>query len=359
MTVGYQYNCVTRSAADVVCWGRNQYGQAGVVGEGIGQLNDPSVVEGPSDITEVNARFEHTCAIDDEGHVWCWGRNFSGTVDPQEKSTGEVGPAMVEGIEDALSIRLGWRSSCARLADDTLACWGSNTYGQLLTDMGGRGPHVTGPYLEGLVDFHQGLHHGCMWSDTAVQCWGRNNLGQLAAPAATGQSSSPIEIELPLSPRSVAVGSNHSCAALDDGSVYCWGDNEYNQISLEGPAVYRTPTSIEPTWTGEVVKLLGMNRATCALTDQDELWCWGHNFAEYLGVVGGANNEPFWPPDRITVLDELPDPPVDVQMGFQHMCALLETGSVHCWGNPIVGQIGPMLPDNGMESIEVQPCDAR
>ena len=72
-------------------------------------------------------------------------------------------------------------------------------------------------------------------------------MGQLAAPAATDQSSSPIEIELPLSPRSVAVGSNHSCAALDDGSVYCWGDNEYNQINLEGPAVYRTPTLIEPT----------------------------------------------------------------------------------------------------------------
>lgn len=327
-----------------------------MVGEGLDQVNEPGVVELPSDTIAVAAHYEHSCALHSDGTVSCWGRNFAGAVDPLSKDAGQVGPVLVEGVEDATALRLGYRSSCARLSDGRVACWGSNAFDQLLSVEPGPGPHTSGPDLEGLVDFDVGQHHGCMWSDAEVSCWGRNNLGQLAAPV--GDSAVPLSIELPMAPMHVAVGNNHACAALVDGSVYCWGDNAYNQISGETTPLYRTPTLVDPPWQGAIEQLVARSRTTCVRTDDAQLWCWGNNFGGYLGIDGALNNEPVWPPQRIDAYDELVDPVVNVGVGLQHLCAHLDSGAVHCWGNTNVGQIGPSLPPNGMDTVEIQPCGA-
>ncbi len=354
--MGQQYNCLLRSGSDVVCWGRNNYGQAGAVGEGLEQVNEPDVVELPAGTAEVAVHYEHSCALQDDGVASCWGRNFAGAVDPLSKDEGEVGPVQVEGIEGATALRLGYRSSCARLADDRIACWGSNAFDQLLTAEPGPGPHTTGPYMQGLLDLELGQHHGCMWNDVEVACWGRNNFGQLAAPA--GDSAIPLSVALPSAPAHVAVGNNHACAALIDGSVYCWGDNAYNQISGEKTAVYRAATRVDAPWLGGIEQLVAQSRTTCVRTDNAELWCWGNNFGGYLGIDGAPNNVAVWPPRRIEAYDELVDPVLQVGLGLQHLCARLDSNEVHCWGNTNVGQIGPSLPANGMDTVEIQPCGA-
>lgn len=356
LAVGQQYNCLLRAENDVVCWGRNNNGQAGVLGEGLDQVNDPAVVELPPGTTEVAVHYEHTCALGSDGTVSCWGRNFAGAVDPTAMEEGQVGPVVVAGVEDAVALRLAYRSSCARLSDDRVACWGSNGFEQLLTEASGPGPHITGPYLEGLVDLQLGQHHGCMWNDVEVACWGRNHIGQLAAPI--GDSAVPLSIDLPLAPAHVAVGNNHACAALVDGSVYCWGDNTYNQISGEKTPRYLVPTLLDTPWLGSIVQLIAQSRTTCARTDDAELWCWGNNFGGYLGIDGALNSESVWPPQRIDAMDELADPVLEVGLGLQHMCARLDSNEVHCWGNTNVGQIGPSLPANGMDSVEIHPCGA-
>lgn len=339
-----------------MCWGRNNFGQAGAVGEGLDQVNEPAVVELPPTAVGVAVHYEHSCALQDDGTASCWGRNFAGAVDPLSKDAGEVGPVQVQGLEGVTALRLGYRSSCARLLDDRLACWGSNAFDQLLTEQSGPGPHISGPHMEGLVDLRLGQHHGCMWNDTEVACWGRNNFGQLAAPA--GDSAEPLNIELPGTPTHVAVGNNHACAALVDGSVYCWGDNAYNQISGEETLLYRTPTLLDTPWLGTIEQLIAQSRTTCVRTDAAELWCWGNNFGGYLGIDGAPNNAAVWPPQRIDAFDELLEPVVEFGLGLQHACALLESGAVHCWGNTNVGQIGPSLPPNGMDSVEIHPCGA-
>lgn len=354
--MGQQYNCLLRSTNDVVCWGRNNHGQAGVVAEGLEQVNEPRVVERLSGAQEVVVRHEHSCALDEDGSVWCWGRNLSGAVDPLNEEAGAVGPGQVLGVENATAVRASFRSSCARLSDDRLACWGNNAYGQLLTDMNGPGPHTTGPHLSDLVDLRFGQHHGCMWNDSQVACWGRNHLGQLAAPV--GDSAAPLVIDLPLAPMLLAVGNNHACAALADGSVYCWGDNAYNQVSGEMVALYRTPTLLDAPWDGAVQQLVAQSRTSCVRTDDGELWCWGNTFGSYLGIDGASNSDVLWPPQRIDAYDELVGTVVDIGLGLQHICALLDSGEVHCWGNTNVGQIGPSLPPNGMDTVEIHPCGA-
>ena len=88
--------------------------------------------------------------------------------------------------------------SCAVAADDTLACWGSNEFGQADAPVG--------TYKAVAV----GAGHSCaIAADDTVACWGSNDLGQSDAPAGTY--------------RAVTAGNDHSCAVATDGTLICWG----------------------------------------------------------------------------------------------------------------------------------------
>ena len=57
----------------------------------------------------------------------------------------------------------------------------------------------------------------------------------------------------------------HTCALLDNGSVMCWGDNEYGQLG-DGTTI----DSLTPTWTrfdasSTVIGLSSGEHQTCAL----------------------------------------------------------------------------------------------
>ena len=70
----------------------------------------------------------HTCAIRDDGNVWCWGSNGSGQLG--QGSTGGSSPNPVEvdlGVgRTAKAISVGLSHNCVILDDDTLKCWGGN-----------------------------------------------------------------------------------------------------------------------------------------------------------------------------------------------------------------------------------------
>lgn len=51
----------------------------------------------------------------------------------------------------------------------------------------------------------------------------------LWVPIVAVQSFSALAITQFSGAVSVAVGDSHTCAAKSDGSVFCWGDNEYGK----------------------------------------------------------------------------------------------------------------------------------
>ena len=358
LQVGNQHNCVVRDDGAVACWGRNNRGQAGVADPELQTINQPRLVDLEGNVAvEVATQFEHTCARMGDGTVWCWGRNLYGMVDPNVPMDVDLGPQPVANVTNATAIRVGLRSSCARHADDTLTCWGWESYNLLLTNEVGPGPHTSGPYT-GLVDYAIGFYHGCMWSTEEVRCWGRNNWGQVSDPAG-GSFAEPQPIALPSSPQSVGIGRNHGCAALEDGTLWCWGYNETNQVTEGEVAVaVPTPTQVEPPWEGSITRVFAQGSNTCVETDASELWCWGGLQGDWLGVDGIANNVPIWPPRRIDPYDELVGGTVDIRAGSSHFCTRIDTAEVYCWGNGSFWQIGPSAPATGAETVRVDPCDA-
>ena len=95
-----------------------------------GQTDEGSVcgiAGGPR--AKVSAGGYHTCAIKQDGSLWCWGNNDSGQLgDGTWTNKDTPVQIMSSGVS---SVALGWYHTCAVKTDGSLWCWGYNNYGQL------------------------------------------------------------------------------------------------------------------------------------------------------------------------------------------------------------------------------------
>ena len=57
---------------------------------------------------------------------------------------------------------------------------------------------------------------------------------------------------------SISVGTNHTCALLDNASVKCWGFNTYGQLGIDN-------NTHMGDGSGEMALLTGINLGTCLL----------------------------------------------------------------------------------------------
>src|SRR6185503_20253946 len=123
----------------------------------------------------------HICALLDDGHVVCWGENAFGELGDGTQNDSET-PRAVGGVADTVAITAGSGFGCALGSDAVVACWGRNNNGQLGVDTAGASSFIALAILE---------------------------LGPVARLSSRGSTT---------------------CAALEDGSVWCWGGNDGGQI---------------------------------------------------------------------------------------------------------------------------------
>jgi alpha-tubulin suppressor-like RCC1 family protein len=158
--------------------------------------------------------------------------------------------------------------------------------------------------------------------------------------AADVEISSPAEI--PLAPVTFAAsGGAHTCASTTDG-VWCWGANYAGQLGNGQQAAYDAAQPL-PTrvigLAGPVVALSANTWHTCAIIDGGSLQCWGDNAFGELGTHAGdiSPNNPV-AVEPVTV--PLAQPVTDISLGLDHTCARLADSSVWCWGHNGYGQSG-------------------
>jgi prepilin-type N-terminal cleavage/methylation domain-containing protein len=239
--------------------------------------------------TQVDGGEVHTCALATNGTVKCWGRNNYGQVDGVADDTKRYRtPWTVPNISNATQISAGQFHTCARLNDGTVKCWGRNNASQL----GGSSTSAVVPDLSNVLEVSAGYNFTCArLSGGSVKCWGGNASGQLG-DGTTIASATPKSVMNVTSATDIDAGESHACAVLTNKEVLCWGSNAYQQLSNSNIATSKTVGAF-PSATGlltDVVKVSLGKEHSCALRDNGTVRCWGNDNVGQIGN-GSAGGE--------------------------------------------------------------------
>lgn len=419
ITVGTWHTCALKTGGTVWCWGRNGFGQLGN-GTTTDSPNQPVQVTGLTGASFIAAGEYHTCAISGAANeVWCWGRGVSGQMGNGSTNSSNSSPVKVQkstggDLNNVTKLSASYNHTCAIDANKDLWCWGLNNCYQAsmtssasdvlsalkIASAAGKSTGISAGYnVTCVMDNYENPvgtlapRAGC-WGDKGNTMGGSTGLGKLGNNNwQSGCSYSGSYLLTPASTwvtgiKEINVGRDHGCLyRLAETTPVCWGKNvdynntyynqngaecRYSTLGLANCAFsYWTWGECRDNCGGEaknniamantVKKYDGTNlnnvRAnngfatggadhTCIIANDNTAWCWGSN------VYGQCGQDMFISkklpraaqvlgPDMVTPLANIKQ----MSAGERNTCAVLENGTAYCWGDNTFGQLGnPEIP---------------
>lgn len=294
----------------------------------LGSLGNGLIIDSARPVkTQIGGKLEHVavgsahaCVVSD-GVPYCWGYNGYGSTGTGDVGTDHIVPARVSGTFTNLKELKAWSNETCALSDEGMQCWGS------LVNIGhGTNATPVSISLPGTAtSMAMGTYQTCVLINGGVYCWGRNGYGQLGRGTISNDETSVVIVTGLESGVKKIVGLSYSmCALLDSGSVKCWGANEYGQLGNNSTTNSSTPVDVSRLTSG-VTDIEGGSWSVIAVAN-DQAFTWGRNEHGELGD-GSTTNSPV--PVAVT---GLPGTPEILTAGVQYFCALLSS-KVYCWGD--------------------------
>lgn len=306
---------------------------------------------------------DHTCALQADGQVWCWGDNSQGQISDSDSSSITV-PEPSFQIVSPVQVVAGATHSCALDHTGQAVCWGDNRLGQLgNSDAPVSSPPVTVTGVDDGIELAAGGDETCVLRRTgAISCWG------------AGYGDEPVVVQLEggllVGAISITVSRNtgddaaRSCAVMGDGTTRCWSSENLEASTLPGTEASRglvvhdsdvlllgsdsrvsrwstgETSTVAVDFAGPVRQIDAGDELTCALLVDGRVQCQGLDSDGALGdgTTEGTVRGPVFvrspgTTDELTGVGE-------ISVGQRHSCALLTDGSSVCWGASDSGQHG-------------------
>jgi len=331
---------------------------------------DQSSQPGAPAAGQITAGTYHSCGVL-SGAAYCWGFSGSGQLGysnanmvGDDETPGSAGALNVGAGRSVAAVSAGSFHTCAVLDNGSVRCWGFGGngrlgYGNQITIGDDESPSSVGPVDLGAGRTARAISAGfantcAILDDGSVRCWGYANDGRLGygntediGDNETPGSAGAVDLGTGRTAVAITTGDTHTCAILDNATVRCWGFGGFGQLGYgngdfigdnEKPSAVG-PVDLGPGRTATAISAGGSH--TCAVLDNGSVRCWGTAGSGELGYGNTTGVGATQTPGSAG--------PVDlgagrtaraISAGTSHTCAVLDDGNVRCWGSNGFGQLG-------------------
>ncbi|MBF0298169.1 MAG: putative Ig domain-containing protein [Oligoflexia bacterium] len=232
ITIGLEHACAIENKKKVKCWGNNNLGQLGTNPQTLKKSSQPiSVLDSGKDISDISSGNNHTCILDSESKIYCWGDNSLGQLGV---SGTQYGLVLVPKISQGkiLTFKSKENYNCIIDMSDKVFCWGEmhlNGVKNIFPPIEIKGIPPSAYALD------LGTEKACASDSNNIYCWGNTNQG-IEKTSISNEKSFKLQI-----------GKEFMCAnyGLGLNTVLCWGKNDKGQLGV-GPELKYSANPIPP-----------------------------------------------------------------------------------------------------------------
>ncbi|AKV00191.1 hypothetical protein AKJ09_06854 [Labilithrix luteola] len=279
------------------------------------------------------------CALLYDKTVACWGSNTDGQLgNGLDDGVASAIPQHVVGLSNIVSVN----GACALDEDGAAWCWG---FGPFLQDERGYATVARTPVklpIPGATRISAPRLNLCVLIEGEAECWGFASYG--LAPATDGvlppAAIAPVPIPMPDGAKARDIFHTDFAAFVlgDNGKLWSWGSRAgVGRVTSFSPD--RNPDSIA---LEGVTNVSVASRNACAVANGIP-YCWGSD-ADYALLP-----EPVVTPERVVQISNTDS----VAQLPRRWCAVGGSGAVYCWGYNASGQAGDGTTEYAMTAVKV------
>jgi alpha-tubulin suppressor-like RCC1 family protein len=357
ISAGMDHTCAIRSSGEARCWGTELYGQLGNGGSANQSEKFPVKVSGNKTWVSIATGREHTCGINDDNYMFCWGKNLFGQVG-NNSTNNSTSP---QRVHDPIASSSNWTAQWSVVAGGYDSAFGIRTgTAQTITFPGQSDIKLTaGPVTLGAtassslaVTYASQTSNVCSVTGSTVTLLttGTCTIEASQAGTATVFEAAPVSI-------SFTVLAGDQTIEFPNPGTKNTSDFTGSGMGLSAAASSKLVVSFSSSTTNvcSVSGILVTRVAfgTCTITASQagsSNFNAAPNVTRSFSIVDGAASGAAWEWGSTPAAMSTSLVFTSIEAGRNHSCGLTAAGTAYCWGENQDGELG-----NGFGGIASAP----